>query len=277
MSAASVRFGMSAPSIRRRLEYRRRDRDPSRSTGRDSLEGFDPATRLGRPGDAAVHPRHLPVDVPRPPVDHAAVRGHGDRARSRTPGTATCWTAARPGCRSPSTFRPRWGTTPTIRGPRARWARPAWPSTRSRTCGRSSTDIPLDQVTTSMTINATAPILLLLYELVAEEQGVGADRARRDGPERHPQGVRGPRDLHLPAEALDAPDHRPVRVLPRAHPQVEHDLDLAATTCARPGRRPSRRWRSPWPTRSPTSRPRWTPACTSTSSAPGCRSSSPAT
>ena len=33
-------------------------------------------------------------------------------------------------------------------------------------------DIPLDRVTTSMTINATAAILLLLYELVAEEQGV---------------------------------------------------------------------------------------------------------
>src|SRR6266540_3158404 len=32
--------------------------------------------------------------------------------------------------------------------------------------------IPLDQVTTSMTINATAAILLLLYELAAEEQGV---------------------------------------------------------------------------------------------------------
>jgi methylmalonyl-CoA mutase, N-terminal domain len=32
--------------------------------------------------------------------------------------------------------------------------------------------LPLDQVTTSMTINATAAILLLLYELVAEEQGV---------------------------------------------------------------------------------------------------------
>jgi len=32
--------------------------------------------------------------------------------------------------------------------------------------------IPLDRVTTSMTINATAPILLLLYELVAEEQGI---------------------------------------------------------------------------------------------------------
>src|SRR2546426_3536056 len=32
--------------------------------------------------------------------------------------------------------------------------------------------IPLDRVTTSMTINATAPILLLLYELVAEARGV---------------------------------------------------------------------------------------------------------
>ncbi|MGC8471346.1 MAG: acyl-CoA mutase large subunit family protein [Acidimicrobiales bacterium] len=33
--------------------------------------------------------------------------------------------------------------------------------------------LPLDQVTTSMTINATAAILLLLYELVAEEEGIG--------------------------------------------------------------------------------------------------------
>src|SRR5438067_2372751 len=31
--------------------------------------------------------------------------------------------------------------------------------------------LPLDKVTTSMTINSTASILLLLYQLVAEEQG----------------------------------------------------------------------------------------------------------
>jgi len=36
-------------------------------------------------------------------------------------------------------------------------------------------DLPLDKVTTSMTINATAAILLLFYELVAEEQGVAPD------------------------------------------------------------------------------------------------------
>jgi len=33
-------------------------------------------------------------------------------------------------------------------------------------------DLPLDQVTTSMTINSTGSILLLMYQLVAEEQGV---------------------------------------------------------------------------------------------------------
>ncbi|GAA1734715.1 acyl-CoA mutase large subunit family protein [Luedemannella helvata] len=36
--------------------------------------------------------------------------------------------------------------------------------------------IPLDKVSTSMTINAPAAVLLLLYQLVAEEQGVAADQ-----------------------------------------------------------------------------------------------------
>ena len=38
--------------------------------------------------------------------------------------------------------------------------------------------IPLDQVSTSMTINAPAAALLLLYELVGEEQGVTAEQLR---------------------------------------------------------------------------------------------------
>ena len=36
--------------------------------------------------------------------------------------------------------------------------------------------IALDEVSTSMTINSTAAILLLLYQLVAEEQGISADQ-----------------------------------------------------------------------------------------------------
>ena len=39
-------------------------------------------------------------------------------------------------------------------------------------------DLPLDQVTTSMTINSTASTLLLLYQLVAEENGVRGDQLR---------------------------------------------------------------------------------------------------
>ena len=38
--------------------------------------------------------------------------------------------------------------------------------------------IPLDEVSTSMTINAPAGVLLLLYELVAEEQGVESEQLR---------------------------------------------------------------------------------------------------
>jgi len=38
--------------------------------------------------------------------------------------------------------------------------------------------IPLDEVSTSMTINAPAAVLLLLYELVGEEQGVSSEQLR---------------------------------------------------------------------------------------------------
>jgi methylmalonyl-CoA mutase N-terminal domain/subunit len=43
---------------------------------------------------------------------------------------------------------------------------------------RAFDQIPLDQVSTSMTINAPAGVLLLLYELVGEEQGVASEQLR---------------------------------------------------------------------------------------------------
>jgi methylmalonyl-CoA mutase, N-terminal domain len=46
----------------------------------------------------------------------------------------------------------------------------------STTCRVAFDGIPLDQVSTSMTINAPAGVLLLLYELVGEEQGVAAEK-----------------------------------------------------------------------------------------------------
>ena len=53
--------------------------------------------------------------------------------------------------------------------------------------------IPLDQMNTSMTINATAAWLLALYIVAAEEQGVAGGAAPGHDPERHPQGVPEPR------------------------------------------------------------------------------------
>jgi methylmalonyl-CoA mutase N-terminal domain/subunit len=47
--------------------------------------------------------------------------------------------------------------------------------------GRLFDGIPLDRVSTSMTINATAPILLAMYVVVGEEQGVGVARAKLAG------------------------------------------------------------------------------------------------
>ena len=86
--------------------------------------------------------------------------------------------------------------------------------------------IPLDEVSTSMTINA--PAVGAAAALPARRRGAGrrARAAARHGPERHPQGVHRARELHLPARAVDAADHRPVRLLRRARPALEHGLDL---------------------------------------------------
>ena len=59
--------------------------------------------------------------------------------------------------------------------------------------------IPLDEMNTSMTINATAAWLLALYIVAAEEQGVAAGAAAGHDPERHHQGVPRARHLRVPA------------------------------------------------------------------------------
>ena len=201
-------------------------------------------------------------------MDDAAVRrdGHGGGDEPPVPLPAR----ARPDgpLDRPSTCRRRWATTRITRAPRARWARRASRSTRSTTCAACSTQIPLDAVSTSMTINATAPILLLLYELVAEEQGVEADRPGGNGAERHPQGVRGARHVHLPAAARRCGSSPTCsRTATSASPSGTRSRS-AAITCARRARRRRRRSRSRSRTASRTCRRRSTPGSRSTTSAP---------
>ncbi len=77
--------------------------------------------------------------------------------------------------------------------------------------------------------------------------------AARHGAKRHSEGVRRPRDLHLPAAGVTALHDRPLRVLQDRTASVEHDLGLWLSH--------GRGWRDsrprgrlhPWPTRSSTS------------------------
>ena len=86
--------------------------------------------------------------------------------------------------------------------------------------------IPLDEMNTSMTINATAAWLLALYIVTAEENGVDAGRAPGHDPERHHQGVPVARDVRVPARAVDAADRRHGRLHGRGGPEVEPDQHL---------------------------------------------------
>ncbi len=56
--------------------------------------------------------------------------------------------------------------------------------------------------------------------------GRALGEAARHDPERRAQGVHRARQLHLPADPDDAPDHRHLPVLPGTDPPLEHDLDL---------------------------------------------------
>jgi methylmalonyl-CoA mutase N-terminal domain/subunit len=118
--------------------------------------------------------------------------------------------------------------------------------------------LPLDQVSTSMTINAPAAVLLLLYQLVGVENGVPGERltgtAQNDvlkeyiarGTYIYPPSRRCGSSRTSSRTAASGSSGTPSR--------------SAATTCAGGGTA-AQETRSRWPTASRTCRPRWTPGC----------------
>ena len=86
--------------------------------------------------------------------------------------------------------------------------------------------IPLDEMNTSMTINATAAWLLALYVTVAEENGVERSKLTGHDAERHHQGVPLAGDLRLPPRPLDAADRRHRRLHRQRDPELEPDQRL---------------------------------------------------
>ena len=142
----------------------------------EDLRGLALRGQARLPGRVPVHARAVSVDVPRAALDHADVRGlraaRGHQRALQVPARAGADGAlhglrhARPhGLRRRPPARPR-------RGGQARACR----SRRSPTSSCSSADIPLDRVTTSMTINCTASVALAMYLALADKQGVSWDR-----------------------------------------------------------------------------------------------------
>ena len=143
----------------------------------------------------------------------------------------------------PDRLRPR-----PRRSPGARSARSACRCRTSATCATLFDGIPLDEMNTSMTINATAMWLLGLYVAHADEHGVDVRAARGHDAERHREGVPVARHVHLPARAVAAADRRHDRVHGAARARSGTRSTCARTTCRRRARRRCRSSR----TRSPT-------------------------
>ena len=86
--------------------------------------------------------------------------------------------------------------------------------------------IPLGEVSTSMTINSPAAMLLAFYVVRRRGAGRAARGAARDDPDGHPQGVHRAEGVHLPARAVDAARDGHGRVLRARDAAVASDLDL---------------------------------------------------
>ena len=106
------------------------------------------------------------------PVGDAHLRGPLAPPRSRTSSTARTSPRARPACRWPSTCPPRRATTPTTSSSRGEVGKVGVSIAHKGDMHALLDGIPLDEMNTSMTINATAAWLLALYMTVAEENGV---------------------------------------------------------------------------------------------------------
>ena len=128
--------------------------------------------------------------------------------------------------------------------------------------------IPLDQVSTSMTINAPAGVLLLLYELVGEEQGVPSEQLRGTTQNDILKEYIARGNFIYPPEGAIRLTTDLFAYCNERVPKWNTVSRSAATTSARRAARRSRRWRSRWPTASPTCRRRSTPGWRSTASRP---------
>ena len=129
--------------------------------------------------------------------------------------------------------------------------------------------IPLGQMSVSMTMNGAVLPVMAFYIVAAEEQGVKHAGTQRDDPERHPERVHGAQHLHLSAAAVDADHRRHLPLLLGEACRSSTAFPSAAITSRRRGPRRTSNSATRWPTGSNTSARAFTPDWTSTASRRG--------
>ena len=120
----------------------------------DPLSNFDCEEDLGYPGEYPYTRGVQPTMYRGRLWTMRLFAGFGTPRRTRTRASSTSSSRGRPGSPSPSTCRRSWATTPTTRAPRARSARCGVAVDSLEDMEILFDGIPLDKVTTSMTINA---------------------------------------------------------------------------------------------------------------------------
>ena len=89
--------------------------------------------------------------------------------------------------------------------------------------------IDLGAITTSMTINSPAAVILAMYVAQAELAGIGRARLGGTLAERHLEGVSGAEGVRVPAASVDASGARRDRVHGGGDAEVAFDLDLGVS------------------------------------------------
>jgi methylmalonyl-CoA mutase N-terminal domain/subunit len=188
----------------------------------------------------------------------------------------SCSARGKPGSRAwPSTCRRSMATTATHPRRWARSASAAWPSARWPTWSRSSIDIPLGEVSTSMTINSPAAIIWAMYIVVGREAGRQPGQAARHLQNDMLKEFIAQKEFLFPIRGHHAPVIRHMLTFVHARRcRCGTPSRISGYHIREAGAPRSRSWPSPWPTASPMWRRRRPRACRSTSSRRGCRSSS---
>ena len=133
--------------------------------------------------------------------------------------------------------------------------------------------LPLDKVSTSMTINAPAATLLLMYQLAAAEEGIAGNQLtgtiQNDVLKEY---IARGTYIYPPKESLRLISD----IFSYCHKEMPrwNTISISGYHMAEAGATPRRRSRSPWPMPRSTSGRRWPPAWRSTTSPRGSPSSS---